>query len=500
MKLPASLTLVLLLCGCAPMDPGAPAVQPLAAGTLALQADAGVHWPRAQWWRRYQDPALDHLVAQALAANPSLVEAQARVQMAQAAARGARAIQWPQINANFHLNRQRYSENYIYPPPLGGAYQSDTGLQLQLDFNPDLWGRQRALTQAAQARSLAAQASAQQARTLLASAVVQSYFNLQNALAQVQAIGDIVNRLQEALNITRDLYRNGLGIQVDVDQADSAVSSAQVQLSQARNNAQLLHHQLAALLARSPEQLQPIALHRGNALPQGVPQHMPMALLARRADIVAARLQAEASGAAVSAAKAEFLPNINLSATVGLLSLGLDQLFKWGSRDYGAGPVLTLPIFNAGALNAQLAGQRAARDAAIAQYNQTVLGAVREVADASASIRSLQEQIRHQEASLKSIQSAYDIALDRYKAGLGNFVQVLLAQSEALKQTIQTTDLHARAYILDAQLATALGGGYEEPHSPDGVSPTPTVPALAADPARQPPEHLSPEATAAQQP
>src|SRR5690606_27661168 len=123
------------------------------------------------------------------------------------------------------------------------------------------------------------------------------------------------------------------------------------------------------------------------------------------------------------------------------------------------GPAITLPIFHAGALNAQLEGRRAARDLAIAQYNQTVLGAVREVADASASIRSLREQIRHQEASLAASTSAYDIALKRYQAGLGNFVQVLLAQSDALTQAVQATSLRARAYTLDARLATALGGG-----------------------------------------
>lgn len=99
------------------------------------------------------------------------------------------------------------------------------------------------------------------------------------------------------------------------------------------------------------------------------------------------------------------------------------------------------------------------------------------MADASSSIRSLREQIGHQEASLKAITSAYDVALERYRGGLGNFVQVLTAQSEALKQAVQTTDLHARAYLLDVQLATALGGGYQQPEAaPDGNTATPSQP------------------------
>lgn len=475
MKLPFSLLFVLSLSACAQINPGAPAVQPLTGESLALRSDADVAWPKDRWWTRYQDPQLDALVDQALASSPSLDVATARIRAAQAAARGARAVQWPQVNANFHATRERLSETYIYPPPLGGSWQTDAGLGLTLDFNPDLWGKQRALVHAADARTLAAQTQAQQAKVLLIAAVTQGYFQLQDALAQTSAIGGIVSKLQEALKITRDLYRNGLGIQVDVDQADSAVSSAQVQLAQARNNVELLQNQLAALLGRSPEQLPPVQARAGAGLPGGVPEHLPMALLGRRADIVAARLQAEAAGAEVSAAKADFLPNIDLSAAASFLSLGLDQLFRTGSRNYAVGPVITLPIFNGGALNANLSGRRAVRDEAIAQYNQTILTALHEVADASASIRSLGEQIHYQEASLKAITSAYDVALDRYREGLGNFVQVLLAQSEVLKQTVQTTDLHARAYMLDARLATALGGGYEEAdpaHAAPAAQPT----------------------------
>lgn len=465
------LLLVLSLSACAPMDPGAPAVSALTGEHLALQTDQAIAWPQDDWWTRYQDPQLNRLIDQALQSSPSLQAAAARIRAAQAAARGARAVQWPQINANYHLTRERLSENYIYPPPLAGSYQSDTGLTLQLNFNLDLWGKQRTLAAAAGQRAAAARAIGQQTRTLLVSAVAQSYFQLQDAQAQAAAIESIVGKLQEALDITRDRYKNGLGIQVDVDQADSAVSSAQVQLSQIHNNVALLHHQLAALLGLAPEQLPALSIQTQYALPAGVPAHMPMALLGRRADIVAARLLARAAGAEVSAAKADFLPNINLSAAAGYLSLGMDKLVRSSSENYSAGPVITLPIFNAGALNAQLAGRRAARDEAIAQYNETVLGALREVADASASMRSLQEQIHHQEASLKAITSAYDVALDRYKAGLGNFVQVLQAQSEALKQTVQTTDLRARAYVLDVQLATALGGGYQTPAAADAALP-----------------------------
>lgn len=457
--------LLLTLSACAQINPGDPAVQALDAQALHLQKTQ-IEWPNTQWWQRYQDPQLNALIGRALAGNPSLDSAQARVRMANAAVRGARAVQWPQINAQYHMTRQLYSENYIYPPSLGGSINTDNSLQLQASLDLDLWGKNRSLHAAAQSRALAAAAEQQQARNTLIAATTQSYFQLQGALAQAAAIESIVGKLREALSITRDRFNNGLGTQVDVDQADSAVSSAQVQLSQARNNAQLLRHQIATLIAVGPNQAPDIALRPGGPLPDGVPDTLPMDLLGRRPDIVAARQQALAAGSEVSAAKADFFPNVNLSAFVGFMSLGMDKLIRDSSQNYGAGPAISLPILHGGALNAQLEERRGARDLAIAQYNQTILAAVREVADTNASIRSLRQQLQDQESSMAAISSAYDIALKRYKAGLGNFVQVLLAQSEVLKQAVQTTDLHARAYMLDAQLATALGGGYRTPQSP----------------------------------
>src|SRR5690606_15721434 len=127
------LLLALSLSACAPMDPGTPATRALDAQALEL-SDATIAWPGDRWWTRYQDTQLNGLIDQALQSNPSLEAAAARVRIAQAAARGARAVQWPQVNANYHFTRQRYSENYIYPPPLGGSYDTGTCPGLQLNF------------------------------------------------------------------------------------------------------------------------------------------------------------------------------------------------------------------------------------------------------------------------------------------------------------------------------------------------------------------------------
>ncbi|MGB3290324.1 MAG: efflux transporter outer membrane subunit [Burkholderiaceae bacterium] len=460
MKAFLPLVLAAALAGCAAIPPGEPGQEPLQGKQLGLQ-EQNINWPTEAWWQRYQDPQLDGLMAEALAGNPSLAAAQARLGMANAAVSGARAVQLPQLNANYSLLRERFSENYIYPPPYGGSMQTDNSLRLNLDFDLDLWGKNRARYAAAVSQRDASEADVQVARNALVGAMVQSYFNLQNALAQHRVITQIVKQQEDVLAITRQRVAAGLDTEVEVNQADSAVSAARVQLSQAATNAELLRNQIAALAGAGPQRGQQVQEATLSHDPVALPEQLPMELLGRRPDVVAAKLRVQASASEISAAKAEFFPNVNLSAFAGFMSLGLSNLRQSGSQTYGVGPAISLPIFHGGALSANLEGKRAGRDLAIAEYNQTLLTAVREVADATAAIRALQQQTADQAASLRAITSAYDIAVKRYKSGLGNFVQVLLAQNEVQKQSILNTDMLARAYKLDAQLATALGGGYQ---------------------------------------
>lgn len=460
MKLFAPILLVATLSGCAAIDPGQPALAELQASQAGLQG-AAITWPTTQWWLRYQDPQLNQLVDQALVGSPSLAAAQARLAIANAAVGGARAIQLPQLNAGYNLVRERFSENYIYPPPFGGSMQTDNSLQLNLGFDLDLWGRNRARYAAAVSQKDASSADVQVARNTLVSGIIQSYFHLQNSLAQEAVITQIVKQLENVASITRQRVAAGLDTEVEVNQADSAVSSAKVQLSQASTNADLLRNQISALTGSGPQRGKDIQRVDLSKAPDGVPASIPFELLGRRPDIVAAKYRVQASASQISAAKAEFFPNINLSAFAGFMSLGLSNLLQSGSQVYGVGPAITLPIFNGGALNANLDSKQAERDLAIANYNQTLLTAVREVADATTAIKALQQQTADQSASLRAITSAYDIAVKRYKSGLGNFVQVLLAQNEVQKQAILNTDMRTRAFNLDAQLAAALGGGYD---------------------------------------
>jgi NodT family efflux transporter outer membrane factor (OMF) lipoprotein len=194
-----------------------------------------------------------------------------------------------------------------------------------------------------------------------------------------------------------------------------------------------------------------------------LPAAVPADLLGRRADIAAARWRVEAATADMKSAKAQFYPNVNLTAFVGLASIGLDRLVRSGSEQYGAGPAIHLPIFDSGRLRANLSGKAADRDAAVESYNAAVLDAVHDVADQIGSMRSIARQQLEQVSAQTSAESAYDLATQRYKAGLGTYLTVLNAESNVLTQRRLSADLKARAIDIQIALIRSLGGGYTNP-------------------------------------
>ena len=187
---------------------------------------------------------------------------------------------------------------------------------------------------------------------------------------------------------------------------------------------------------------------------------MPADLLGRRADIAAARWRVEAASRDVANAKTQFYPNINLVAFAGFSSIGLDRLLDAGSQQWGVGPALRLPIFDAGRLRANLRGKSADLDAAVESYNAAVIDAVRDVADQIASSQAITRQQAEQRAAQTAAEGAYEIAVQRYKAGLGNYLHVLTAETSVLNQRRQAVDLAARALDTQVGLMRALGGGY----------------------------------------
>lgn len=411
-----------------------------------------------QWWHEFGDAQLDRLMDLALQGNPNLKIAQARLARAQAVSEVARSASLPQLNGELDATRQKFSATSLYPPPFGGAILNSGTLQLNGSWEIDFFGKNQAALNAALTAAQAAQADADAARVLLSTNVARAYFQLARIDDQLVVARRTLAQRDESLRLVQDRVRAGLDTNLELRQSEGGLPEARQQIEALAEQQELARHALAALTAQGnqPMDISPsIAGARNIALPA----QLPADLLGQRADITAARLRVEAAGYDVKNAKAQFYPNINLVAFAGFSSFGLGRLLDAGSQQWGVGPAIRLPIFDAGRLRANLRGKTADLDAAVESYNAAVLDAIRDTADQVASSRSITRQQTEQRDAQAAAESAYEIALQRYKAGLGTYLNVLTAETAVLNQRRLAVDLAARALDTQVALIRALGGG-----------------------------------------
>ena len=459
-------SLFMLIAGCANpggIEPRASLLEPRALGEAAALPSPPASSPSVEpgWWRAFADPQLGNLVERAIAGNPSLRVAEARSRRAAASVAAAEAQRGPQLNGALDATRQRYTENGLVPPPIAGSRQETATVQVTGAWELDLFGRHRAQLEAAIGAERAAAADAEAARVALAVNVARTYVQLARLVEQREVLARTLAHRGEVLSLVRQRVSAGLDTTLELRQGEGALPETRQQIEAVAEQICWTRHALAALLAEPSDRFDAFAPRLSAVRAVAVPAVVPADLVGRRADIVAARWRVEAAAGDVRSARAQFYPNVSLTAFVGLSSIGFDRLLRSGSEQYGVGPAIRLPIFDAGRLRAGLAGRTADLDAAVESYNATLVDAIRDVADQIGSLRAIERQQREQEAAHASAEAAYDIAVQRYRAGLGTFLTVLTAETQVIAQRRLSTDLRARA--LDAQilLVRALGGGYQ---------------------------------------
>ena len=319
-----------------------------------------------------------------------------------------------------------------------------------------------------QARSgvRAAEADRAAARLALSVAVVRAYIQLGLNYALLDVTIDNLKQQASILELTQQRVTAGLENTARVKQSEGNVALTRAGLAAVQANIDLARDQLADLVGAGPDRGQTLQRPQLNAPASiALPSVLPAQLLGRRPDVAAARAQVEGAARGVRAAEASFYPNVNLTAFAGFQSLGLSQLFEASDRVLGGGPALSLPVFNRDALTGALYVNQAQLDQSVGQYNQTLLDAVREVADLVANWRALEHESGEQQLALDDAQRAYDLTTDRYRAGLDNYLSVLSSQNQVLLAQGLRAELQARRLSFSVDLVRALGGGYGAPQS-----------------------------------
>lgn len=467
---PLALAAVLTLAACAglpPADP-TPRLNNPDAGAF-VQAPVAGQWPANQWWTDFHDDQLSGLIEQALRNSPSMAVAQARMGQADAQVQIATAGSGTKLGASADLTRERYSANYIYPPPIGGSTLNSGNLGLNFSYDFDFWGRNRAQIGAALGQVAAAQAESAGAASTLSAAVATTYYQWQLVNARLALQDEVQSQRTRLIELEAPRIKSGLsaGELVAPLQADAAQPrQVRVQLETQRDQ---LYYQLKSLVdgGQFPEHLEAKPLPNADI---GVPANLPLELVARRPDVAASRDRLKTALRDVDVSRAAFYPDINITALAGFSGFGLSDLLKSSSRNIGVTPAISLPIFDAGRLRANLDSSRADVTLAIAQYDQSVQTAVADVNDAFVQLQGAQREQAALEQQIAARQRDLASAQRRQKAGLIDGRDAVRDRLAILALNDQEYAREQRAISSRIALIKALGGGFQDTSADDGLS------------------------------
>ena len=305
----AAALLMVALAGCADMAGINSHAKLRDASAIGIAADtnaAVVPSVDSQWWRAFGDAQLDALIDQAVAGNPNLQVARARLARAQASADIAESALKPKVNGELDLNRQKFNSNYIYPAPLGGSTQNIGLLQLGASWELDFFGKNRTALEAAIGSANAAAADADAARVLLASNVARSYFQWARLNEQLGVAQRTLAQRDETLKLVRDRVSAGLDTRLELRQSEGGLPEARQQIEALNEQIALQQHALDALVGQPnvSASFKPPMLEAVKSI--ALQANIPADLLGRRADIAAARWRVEAASSDVANAKTQF--------------------------------------------------------------------------------------------------------------------------------------------------------------------------------------------------
>ncbi|KVV40015.1 hypothetical protein WT27_14115 [Burkholderia territorii] len=436
-------------------------------------------WPGSRWWTRYADAQLDALVERGLSDSPDMLVARARIEQARADVERSQAATRFQAALVGRVSQQ-WSKSLStsspltdpIPDPADGGYNSGarsgtvSSIGISGGYELDLWGMKRSAVAAAIGAQNASLAEAAAAELEISTTIVRTYFSLQAVMHQVvhlQAIRDILRDSNAAMTA-----RQARGFVTSSATAKTTDELLKIEQSLVSMQAQEISYRevLRALTGAVADDFPVIA---AVSLPEPqprLPTTLSYALLSHRPDLVALRWYVQSSFDQIDVAKAAFYPNFDIKALLGISSIRIEDILNVTSLQFRLMPGVSLPIFDGGRLNANLRKTRAVSNTLIEQYNQAVLGAVRDVAVAATNMQNMEDQVRIEREKSRQAQIAKDEAQARAQRGLASAISAREAQIPVLSAKVQMIDVRGKRLAAEIALIKALGGGYDAPAMP----------------------------------
>jgi NodT family efflux transporter outer membrane factor (OMF) lipoprotein len=412
---------------------------------------------RGAWWELFQDPRLNALAELVDISNQTLAAAEAQVRQARAAVQAARASYFPTLSVSPDVTRARSSANVANTK---STTVTQYNLPMDASWELDLWGRVRRTVESQRATAQASVADLESLRLSAQATLAQSYFALRIQDAQRQLLEATVATYQRSLAIVQNRYAVGVASRADVAQAETQLKSTQAQLVDVGVQRAQLEHAIAVLIG-APASTFSIPFEPLTVALPAIPVGVPSALLERRPDLAGAERRVAAANAQIGVAEAAFYPSVTLSGTLGLVSTAFGDWFSLPSRVWALGAAISETVFDGGLRKAVTEEARAAYDATVASYRQTVLTAFQDVEDNLAALRILEDEARVQDEAVHAAQQALTVVMNQYQAGTLSYLDVVVTQTTALANERAAVDIYGRRMTAVVLLIKALGGGWD---------------------------------------
>ena len=413
------------------------------------------------WWLVFNDPTLNQLENDADSANQDIRVAVARVDQAEAAARYARSFLSPTLSLGTSVSRTREAQNRPNNGNTNGRAATFNDFQLPLFFSYeiDAWGRVRRSLEAARDVHQATEADLRFVRLSVEADVALDYYSLRENDAERAVLDSTIEQLQQAFDVTTNRFRDGINSELEVKQAKTLLDQTKAQAQALDVQRSQLEHAIAVLDGRAASEFSlPKAPFAG--LPPSIPPGLPSDLLARRPDIAEADRFVAAATAQIGVARTAYLPQLSLTGLLGFESTSTGSLFNWQNSIASLGAAALTPVFNGGRIRADVDQAKAKYRESLGQYTKTVLTAYQEVEDQLAALRILSGEARSQADAVDAAKQAEEIAMNRYKAGLVGYLDVVFAQTTLLSNERVATQISGQRMVATVVLVKALGGGW----------------------------------------
>jgi len=413
--------------------------------------------PRGAWWTVFNDPVLNDLAASVQVSNQNVAAAGAAYAQARALVAGQRAALFPAVSlaADADRSSSRSTVSSASGARLGNSYQVSLGGS----WEPDLWGRLRGGVQNAAAQAQASAADLALATLSAQGELAANYLNLRETDVQDELLRATIAGYERALQITQNRYDAGVAPKTDLFQSQTQLATSRADLVGLQRQRAQLEHAIAVLLGKTPAEFSLAPAAWQPTVPD-IPPVLPATLLQRRPDIAAAERRVAAANATIGVARAGYFPSIGLSASYGYGASRVGDLFNASAAAWSLGLSLAQRVFDAGAVNAQVASARASHERTAAQYRQTVLVAFQDVEDQLAASHVLAQQLELRRIASSAADQAEQQVLNRYRAGQVSYTEVVTAQATALQARRTLAQLQADRQIVAVALMQALGGGW----------------------------------------